>query len=134
MSTEKPALRKPVFEKVSALEPGKRGYNLIVKVGDTRVVLERTRTDGSKLKISEAVVGDASGSILLTCRNDQIDTVSKGSTIVLRNCKVEMFKNHMRLAVDKWGLIEPSKTPLNEEINTKENLSETEYELVDESH
>lgn len=118
---------------------------------------------------------------------DQIDLCQKGATLILRNSKVEMFENHMRLvctlsyvivacsvhvpaaynertqreveergakkgesnrrrktrgeeasihlccalqAVDKWGLIEPSKEELKEEINLKENLSDTEYELV----
>ena len=42
-----------------------------------------------------------------------------------------MFKNHMRLAVDQWGLIEASAQPLTEAVDTANNLSDTEYELVD---
>jgi len=115
---------------VKDLEPGTRGHNILVKVGDVKTVLERKRPDQSTLSIAEATVGDATASILLTARNEQIAHVKKGATLVLRNAKIEMFKGHMRLAVDKWGKLEPSSTPLSEDISTSENLSETEYELV----
>lgn len=37
----------------------------------------------------------------------------------------------MRLAVDKWGLIEErSDNPLKEDINTSRNISDVEYEIV----
>jgi len=123
-------LTKPKFLKVKDLEPGTRGHNLIVKVGDVKTVLERKRPDQSTLSIAEATVGDATASILLTARNEQISHVKKGATLILRNSKIEMFKGHMRLAVDKWGKLETSPTPLTEDISTTENLSETEYELV----
>jgi len=123
-------LSKPKYIKVKDLEPGTRGHNILVKVGDVKTVLERKRPDQSTLSIAEATVGDATSSILLTARNEQILHVKKGATLVLRNAKIEMFKGHMRLAVDKWGKLEPSPTPLSEDISTTENLSETEYELV----
>jgi len=123
-------LSKPKFIKVKELEPGSRGLNVILKVGDVKTVLERKRPDQSNLHIAEAVVGDATGAILLTARNDQVSHLKKGATVTLRNAKIEMFKGHMRLAVDKWGKLETSSTQLQEDINTTENLSETEYELV----
>jgi replication factor A1 len=42
-----------------------------------------------------------------------------------------MFKNHMRLAVDKWGLIEAANPPFDFTIANEPNLSTVEYELVD---
>lgn len=51
------------------------------------------------------------------------------STVILRNAKIDMFKGSMRLAVDKWGLVqvtEPAKFVVKEE----NNLSLVEYELV----
>eukprot|EP00456_Euglypha_rotunda_P016599 TRINITY_DN1551_c0_g1_i6.p1 TRINITY_DN1551_c0_g1~~TRINITY_DN1551_c0_g1_i6.p1 ORF type:complete len:154 (+),score=17.77 TRINITY_DN1551_c0_g1_i6:1-462(+) len=140
MATEAPAvthkfshgrpLTKPSFVKANELEPGTRGHNLILKVGDVKTVLERKRPDGSTLAIAEALVGDSTASVLLTARNEQINVVKKGATLVLRNAKVEMFKGHMRLAVDKWGKVESAPTALDGDINLSENLSETEYELV----
>jgi len=131
-NTSKPPLRKAVFVQAKDLQPGTRGHNLYLKVGEVKTVLQRTRPDGTKVNIAEALVGDATGCVILTARNAQIDILKTGSTVIIRNCKVEMFEGHMRLAVGKWGLIEPASQSqhLEEEINTRENLSETEYELV----
>jgi len=124
-------LKKPVFVKVKDLEPASKGHNLYVRVGELKTVLSQPRYDGTTLKIGEALVGDETGSILLTARNEQMNKLTKDTTIILRNAKVEMFKNHMRLAVDRWGLIElaPSSQAISA-INTSSNLSDTEYELV----
>lgn len=54
-----------------------------------------------------------------------------GRSVTIRNAKVEMYKGHMRLVVDIWGLIEPSESELNEQPLTTNNLSSIEYELVD---
>lgn len=54
-----------------------------------------------------------------------------GASVTIRNAKIEMYKGHMRLVVDIWGLIEPSDKQLNEQPLTTNNLSDTEYELVD---
>jgi len=48
----------------------------------------------------------------------------------VRNSKIDMFKGYMRLAVDKWGKIELAKEAANWEVNTDNNLSAVEYELV----
>jgi replication factor A1 len=57
--------------------------------------------------------------------------VAEGASVTIRNAKVAMFHNHMRLAVDQWGLIEASTEPLTEPIDSTNNLSAIEYELVD---
>jgi len=124
-------LKKPIFKKVKDLEPETHGHNLHVKVIEVKPVLEKTRLDGSKVSIAEAKVGDSTGCILLTCKNEQIPVVSVGSSVTIRNAKVAMYKNHMRLAVDQWGLIEASAQPLTETVDVDNNLSTVEYELVD---
>lgn len=41
-----------------------------------------------------------------------VDMMDLGAFIVLRNAKIDMYKGAMRLAVDKWGLIEAAtETP-----------------------
>ena len=32
--------------------------------------------------------------------------MQEGTTVILRNAKIDMFKGSMRLAVDKWGRVE----------------------------
>ena len=52
-----------------------------------------------------------------------------GTTVTLRNAKIDMFKGSMRLAVDKWGRIEVTG-PANFTVKEDNNLSLIEYELV----
>jgi len=93
-------------------------------------IVEKTRTDGSKIRIAECTVGDETGCVVLTARNEQIDIVAPGKTIIVRNSKIDMFKGFMRLAVDKWGKIELASETATFEVNLQKNLSNIEYELV----
>lgn len=52
-----------------------------------------------------------------------------GTTVILRNAKIDMFKGSMRLAVDKWGRIEVTE-PATFTVKEDNNLSLVEYELV----
>lgn len=52
-------------------------------------------------------------------------------TVELRNAKIRMHNGHMRLVIDRWGLIiENSSREVADEI-PKENFSDVEYELRD---
>jgi len=73
-ATLKPALRKPTFIKVDQLKPGTSGHTLIVKVLSSNTVLKRGRSVSQNLRntrIAECVVGDETGTIIFTARNDQ---------------------------------------------------------------
>lgn len=52
-----------------------------------------------------------------------------GTTVILRNAKIDMFKGSMRLAVDKWGRVEVTD-PAEFVVKDDNNLSLVEYELV----
>ncbi|EFJ14372.1 hypothetical protein SELMODRAFT_271333 [Selaginella moellendorffii] len=126
------SLRKPVFIKVDQLRPGTTGHTLVVKVVSSKMVLRKARPDGQnvrQVRIAECVVGDDTGVIIFTARNEQVDLMKPGVTVNLRNAKIDMFKGSMRLAVDKWGRVEPAA---DESFTVKEdnNLSAVEYELV----
>ena len=58
-----------------------------------------------------------------------VDLMKEGSTVVLRNAKIDMFKGSMRLAVDKWGRVEVTE-PASFSVKEDNNLSLVEYELV----
>lgn len=58
-----------------------------------------------------------------------VDLMKPDATVILRNAKIDMFKNTMRLAVDKWGRIEVTETA-GFEVKQGNNLSLVEYELV----
>ncbi|KAL0545819.1 hypothetical protein IC582_015715 [Cucumis melo] len=128
----RPGLRKPVFVKIEQLKPGTNGHTLIVKVVSSNTVLQKGRSVSQHLRqtrIAECLVGDETGTILFTARNDQVDQLKPGTTIILRNAKIDMFKGSMRLAVDKWGRIEIAD-PEDFVVKEDNNLSLVEYELV----
>ncbi|WCJ30837.1 Nucleic acid-binding OB-fold-like protein [Euphorbia peplus] len=130
--------RKPVFIKVEDLKPGTTGHNLIVKVVNSKAVpvpkprrapMSLSARPARPARISECLVGDDTASIVFTARNEQVDLMNPGSTIILRNAKIDMFKCSMRLAVDKWGRVEVTE-PESFDVKEENNLSLVEYELV----
>lgn len=67
-------LRKPTFTKVGQLRPSTSGHTLTVKVVSTKMVLQKGRADGPQvrqMRIAECLVGDETGMIIFTARNDQ---------------------------------------------------------------
>ncbi|WOK97257.1 hypothetical protein Cni_G05965 [Canna indica] len=128
----KPAKRKPVFTKVDQLKPGTSGHTLVVKVVNSNTVLQKGRAASAHLRhsrIAECLVGDETASIVFTARNEQVDMLEPGATVIMRNAKIDMFKGCMRLAVDKWGRVEVTE-PADFEVREDNNLSLVEYELV----
>ncbi|KMZ56380.1 Nucleic acid-binding, OB-fold-like protein [Zostera marina] len=128
----KPMMRKPVFTKVEQLRPGTAGHTLIVKVVSSKLIMQKGRPDGPQIRqmrIAECLVGDETGIIIFTARNQQVDLMKPNTTVTLRNAKIDMFKGSMRLAVDKWGRVE-IMDPANFTVREDNNLSLVEYELV----
>ncbi|KAL2484067.1 Nucleic acid-binding [Forsythia ovata] len=133
----KSGLRKPVFVKVDSLKPGTNGHTLIVKVLTSNTVLSKKPRNtmsfrgpqNQNTRIAECLIGDETGTILFTARNNQVDLMKPDNTLILRNAKIDMFKGSMRLAVDKWGLVEVTE-PENFVVKEDNNLSLVEYELV----
>lgn len=131
MADAKPEMRKPVFTKVDQIRPGTSGHTLTVKVVSSKMVMQKGRPDGPQrqMRIAECLVGDETGIIVFTARNEQVDLMKPNTTVILRNAKVDMFKGSMRLAVDKWGRIEVTD-PADFAVKEDNNLSLIEYELV----
>ncbi|KAK7835467.1 uncharacterized protein CFP56_023482 [Quercus suber] len=61
--------------------------------------------------------------------NLPLDFMKEGSTVILLNAKIDMFKGSMRLAVDKWGRVEVTE-PADFTVKEDNNLSLIEYVLV----
>ncbi|KAM0947658.1 putative nucleic acid-binding protein [Dioscorea sansibarensis] len=124
--------RKPVFTKVDQLKPGTNGHTLTLKVLSSKPVPQKMRPATSQLRqtrIAECLVGDETGTIVFTARNDQVDIMKPDTTVIVRNAKIDMFKGSMRLAVDKWGRVEGAE-PATFTVKEDNNLSLVEYELV----
>ncbi|XP_071706598.1 uncharacterized protein At4g28440-like [Rutidosis leptorrhynchoides] len=123
--------QQAAFIKVNQLRPGAFGLNLTVKVVNSKMIQTRGRnnTQGRNMRLAELLVGDETGVVVFTARNDQVDTMKEGSTVTLRNAKIDMYKGSMRLAVDKWGRVEVAESA---DFSVKEdcNLSLIEFELI----
>ncbi|KAL4436927.1 hypothetical protein ABPG75_004066 [Micractinium tetrahymenae] len=128
--TEATKLRAPVFGKVEGLRPDSTGHNLVVKVIDSKLVVDKPARGALKpQRVAECTVGDETGCILLTARNEQVDIAKPGSYLTLRNAKIDMFRGSMRLAVNQWGKMEPASGQ-SFQPEADFNLSLVEYELV----
>ncbi|RWW44349.1 hypothetical protein BHE74_00049892 [Ensete ventricosum] len=120
------AKRKPVFTKVDRLKPGTTGHTLTAKVLTSKTVLYKGTADPRPIRISECLLGDETGTIVFTARNEQVDLMKPGTTVILRNSKIDMFKGSLRLAVDKWGRVEVTE-PASFTVKEDNNLSLVEY-------
>eukprot|EP01122_Echinamoeba_exundans_P000799 TRINITY_DN10731_c0_g1_i1.p1 TRINITY_DN10731_c0_g1~~TRINITY_DN10731_c0_g1_i1.p1 ORF type:complete len:175 (-),score=59.64 TRINITY_DN10731_c0_g1_i1:252-737(-) len=129
-----PIVKKPAtFVQVKQLGPTMTQLNLKVKVHVVRVIMDKTRIDGSRIRVAEAIVGDSTGCVIATLRNEQIDAAQPGNLIEVRNGKIEMFKGYMRLVVDKWGKVNKSAETPSFTVALENNLSSVEYELVEDN-
>eukprot|EP00270_Netrium_digitus_P020143 TRINITY_DN818_c0_g1_i1.p1 TRINITY_DN818_c0_g1~~TRINITY_DN818_c0_g1_i1.p1 ORF type:complete len:122 (+),score=17.13 TRINITY_DN818_c0_g1_i1:120-485(+) len=116
--------------KLDQLRPGTSGLDLTVKVVNSKVVLQKPATKQTRpLRIAECIVGDDSGVVVFSARNEQVDQMKEGAVLHLKNARVELFRGSMRLAVDKTGKIEPAE---GVDLTPKEdfNLSLVEYEVI----
>ena len=56
--------------------------------------------------------------------------MKEGQIITIRNAHANVVKEHLRLEVDRWAKVEPSKERVSAEVNLAKNYSDIEYELV----
>ena len=99
--------------KVTELAPESFNHNIVVFVQSVEVVAERTTNFGN-IRIGEIVVGDETGSVVISAKNEQIEKLVPGTTVVVRNGRIDMFDGRMRLRVDKRGTL----TSYDEEENS----------------
>lgn len=110
-------------------------------VGQIRIVVDKRRVDGSRVRLAEVEVGDETGLVSLRARDQQIDALQdisdRGGAVVLRNCSLELYQGkHMRLAVTKWGKLTPypdnvASTPSPpSKINRERNFSLIDLTVV----
>jgi len=125
--------------KARDINPDSKNVNLVAKVHSATVVVDTERkSDKTRYRIAEVVVGDDTGSVVLTAKNDQIDLLQPGNTVEIRNGKIDMWKinpqsSYIRLIVDKWGKINAAATAATFTVNVADNASTVEYELVNDT-
>ena len=80
------------------------------------------------MRVTEALVGDSSGSVLLTLWNEDIDKMEIGHIYQLTNGYTTIFRGSLRLNAGRYGSIEEVEDAEEIEINTENNLSDKIYE------
>ena len=114
--------------KVESLNPRSRQVNITVKAISKNPVRDTvSRTDGSSHRVTEELVGDETGTILLTLWDDDIEKVNDGDVINIGNGYVSLFRGSMRLNIGRFGTMEKSDAVI-ENINTDNNLSDKHFE------
>jgi replication factor A1 len=115
------------YIKVASLKSGFRNVNLIVKVVDVRESrVTFSRRDRSEHRISEALVGDETGVVLLTLWDDQIDIFFPDNVFEIKNSFTSLFKGSLRLNIGRTGRIKKFEKEI--EVNTENNLSEVRHQ------
>lgn len=128
----KPALTKPKFITVEHLQPGTR-VNMHLRVHSVKIIRQRQRYDGEEMnQVAECLVGDQFGCCKLLATDKQLQIVKEGAAITIRNSHANVVKEHMRIEIDRWAKVEPSKEKVTDKVNVSNNLSDIEYELVKE--
>ena len=108
---------------VADLNPSSRGVELTVKVVEKMDEREVTaRATGRRHRVAEFLVGDSTGTVILTLWDDKIDSLEVGKTYVIKNGYISTFKNSMRLNTGRYGTIEEASEEV--EANTENNVSE----------
>jgi len=94
------------LQKIADLKPGDRKvsvrFKVLKKVAEREVFLRR---DFSKHRVAELLVGDDSGTIVLTLWDDNIDKVEVNGNYRVENGYVTTFRGSPRLNVGRYGRI-----------------------------
>jgi len=115
--------------KIKDLTPNTKKTNVLAKVVSIGEPKEIPSRFGEQKKVAEAVIGDETGTILLSLWQDQIGTLKEGEVIAIENGFVSLVprgRGKMHLNVGRYGTLTKSDESID--VNTDVNMSEKEYE------
>jgi replication factor A1 len=113
--------------KIRDLTTYSRRVNLVAKVlemGDAREV--SSSSDGQLHRVAEALVGDETGTVLMTLWDENIGRFGVGDVVEVENGYAGTFRGSLRLNIGKYGSIDKRDISI-ETVDTENNLSEREY-------
>jgi len=111
--------------KVKELKPMQKKLELVAKAAGKHSEREVMLQDHSMHRVAEVLVGDETGSILLSLWDENIAKVEQGKIYRIENGYTSVYKESLRLNVGKFGKIEESNESVAE-VNEENNLSERE--------
>jgi replication factor A1 len=116
------------FIKIADLNPKSKRVNIVFKVASVNEVKNvRSKKDGIPHAVTEAIVGDETGTVLLTLWDEKVEEVKEGNTYQLIGGYITLFKGTIRLNIGKYGELSEVED-LGVEVNTENNISEHVYD------
>ena len=122
-----PKKHAPRFVKLSDIKPGHHGYNVYVKVLAAKPDVAK-KQDQSELKIVEGRVGDSTAVINVRVVGEYADLFKVGNVLAIRNGRSEVFKEHHRLELDRWGKVTLESDHDVGSVKESVDMSATSYE------
>ena len=84
-----------------------------------------SKLDDSTHKVTEALIGDDSGTVMLTLWDKTIEEIKIGKTYKFSNAYTSLFKNSLRVNLGRYGTHAEEKDI--EIVKTENNISEKEF-------
>ena len=116
------------FGKIKDLSPSTKQVNLIAKVvsvGERRTI--DSKFGGGSRTLCEAVVGDETGTVILSLWEAQIGQAASGDVLQVNNGYVSLVRGRIRLNVGKYGSFEKVTRDFPE-VNRTNDLSAAEHD------
>lgn len=125
MNTKKTQYQRYLTKKnkIGNIEPFQRNLNIIFKV----IKKGYTRKTRNGSFVSECLVADDTGSILLTVWDEDIAMLEPGEYFALYNGYVNIHRNKLKLNKKRYGDIEPHPNQ-HFDVNLENNLSKKKYD------
>jgi len=92
------------------------------------ISLDEPRSMDNGTMICEGLVGDETGTVIMSFWNDEIETAQKDIILELKDARANLVRGHMRLSLGKKGSMNESKDSIDT-IKESVNLSDLEYEM-----
>ncbi len=108
--------------KIQNLTPESKNVNLIGKC----IELGEIREVANDNKVMEVILGDETGSVILSVWNEDIEKMKKGESYQIINGYVTTYQNRIRLNSGKFGNFEVSEEKITK-VDMKNNISESEF-------
>ena len=126
MNTQKTYYDRKMSQKnkITELVPFQRRVNVLFKVLK-KGYIRRIRKNGKS--VSECLIADDTGSILLTVWDEDIEMLETGEYFALYGGYVNIHNNKLKLNKSRYGEIEPCPDQ-GFELNIENNLSKKDYD------
>jgi len=123
--------------KIEEITPASKQINVLAKVVNVGEPREIPSRFGPSRKVADALVGDETGTVILSLWEDQINNVSKDDILKMENIYVSFVKSkenpgkgNIRLNIGKYGKYEKVTEGVSE-VKEDVNLSDAEHDLPD---